>query len=46
MRHHLGTIREFTHGRTPPLLDFVIETASRDMRKISKRERFLNNKFP
>ena len=29
-----------------PLLDYVIETAKRDLKKISKKESFLNNNFP
>ena len=39
--HHLKVIKDFTYSRTMQLLDYIIETANRDLRKIAKREGFL-----
>ena len=42
MVKHLGTIEEFTMGDVPVMLDQLVETAKKDLKKIKKKETKLN----
>ena len=39
---HLNNVSEFTQGNTPILLDTLIETTKKDLKKIKKKEQKLN----
>ena len=39
---HLNNVSEFTQGQTPILLDTLIETTKKDLKKIKKKEQKLN----
>ena len=39
---HLNTISEFTQGNTPILLDTLIESTKKDLKRIKKKEQKLN----
>jgi hypothetical protein len=39
---HLKVVTEFTEGKTPILIDNLIEATKKDLKKIKKKEQKLN----
>jgi len=44
VKEHLNEVKIFTHGPVPLMLDTLVETAKKDLGKISKKEMKLNTR--